>query len=227
MSRPDNGVRLLGSYRVRQCTERDADAVFRFYLEHPSPFTPHRPIDRMLETIRRRRFFLIDNAESDVAYGIAAVFEHSQGRNRQLGGTRLAKEVGGFGLQPILLRLRALHERVVNAGYGELFSAIAADNEVSWKNATTAGLVPWPSPPADLGYEAAASEKPLQFLRLPPARYPEYARWLLETHGSVALTRTNRVDAVEERIELGFAVESLGYYRSELEALAVMPADAS
>lgn len=211
---------LIKEYVLRQSTEVDIDNICDFLVKNWHEFNAKRKIDFLISNIKLRRIFILEDPENNVIQAVSAIFDHL-GKYWQAGMSRVSNSVGGFGINQIFHYVRAVHAHIIDSTFLAYFAAIEASNNRSIENAKSVGFQEWINPPPQLQYQAITqSDKNLIFFQLPVEHIYQFAQWLLDKGDKIQLSRINRSTKEEETISTLIVVESLKYYKNQVEKLA-------
>lgn len=201
---------------LRQSTERDLPTIADFYVNNKDDYVVYREFDRLADTIRQRRFFLIEDAERNIV-AVSAILDFQGRFYRQAGGTRVTSAYGGYDLHHLMHYARAVHVHVVDTDYKAYFTAIHETNARSIENAKAVGFIEWKAGPA-ITYDWMRTRKEHVFFMFPKENLSTAANCLL--NGEVVRKRVNRHTSTEELVTVTFRLESLLHFRPEVERLA-------
>ena len=207
-------------YVLRQSTEADIDPICEFLVENWHAFNAKRRIEALVSAIKLRRIFLLEELAAHKIHAVSAIFDHL-GKYWQAGMSRVSSGVGGFGINEMLHRARAVHAYLIDQTYIAYFVAIEASNTRSIKNSKSVGFQDWVNPPPQLRYQAITqSDKNLKFYTLPIEQIYQFAQWMLDQEEQIRLSRTHRETKKEETITVSLKVESLIYYQDQVKKIA-------
>lgn len=210
----------IQEFILRQSTEADIDPICEFLVHNWHAFNAKRRIDALTFGIEHRRIFLLEDIENHRIHAVSAIFDHL-GKYWQAGMARVSASVGGYGINELFHRVRAVHAQIIDRTFLAYFAAIESSNKRSVENALKVGFEAWTDPPPQLKYQAITqSDKDLQFYQLSIAQISRFARWLLDAGDTVQLSRINRESKKEETIQVALLVESLMLYKYQVEELA-------
>ena len=156
----------IKNYVLRQSTEADVDPICEFLVHNWNAFNAKRRIDALTFGVEHRRIFLLEDTEHHRIHAVSAIFDHL-GKYWQAGMARVSSGVGGFGINELFHRVRAVHVYIIDRNFLALFAAIESSNKRSVENALRVGFEAWADPPPQLQYQAITqSDKDLHFYQL-------------------------------------------------------------
>lgn len=216
---------------IRNATGADWPKVSRFYAHNRHTNLRDRGDEELLRTIHHERRLLVALNWQDEIVAASATFGMLGGRFRELGATRVIKN--GFGLQKVLLCLRALHEEIEDPSYEEQYTVVSEENHASLRSVEAMGFVPWNAPEDLVAKRAAKSRagdlptRRVRYLRLPKHRLPIMAEQLLKCVDTDECPKLGADGRPIASIVLDVRAEVIAYHRPIVEAITRNPLKAA
>jgi hypothetical protein len=137
-----------GTIRITAATPEESSSIYRFYCEQANSNILPRPETELRKSAEDGLFFKGDCSGQLVA--VAGVFSLGKIPYAELGGTFVAEDVRGYGLQRLLFQLR-IAATVANLGANyQMLTAIDPTNPISRLNALQTGFEPWQKPISEM-----------------------------------------------------------------------------
>ena len=134
---------------LRTAHPAEAQHLHETYGAWADPFVLPRSTDELRGAASRGLLFVIE--ESEVLVAATGVFDLREDAYVESGGTYVAEQLRGFGLQDLFFELRAVSV-AINFGPDVRFTtAIAPDNIRSLENAIANGFIPMTPIPEQVG----------------------------------------------------------------------------